>query len=97
MPICFIVEGQLVELKGDHFFDESGKMINPFRYPEWSDEQYEQACAQYEAKYQCMLKNNVRILRSDDYGQYVKYVEQKYGKDFLRQFKNDSDRVEKEE
>ena len=63
----FLVNGKMYEVKGDHFFriNESGHevMVNPFRDPEWSDEQYEWECGKYEAKHQCMLKNNVIILR----------------------------------
>lgn len=75
----FKVEDQFVELKGDQFFDESGKMINPF------DESQND---RYEAKHQCMLANNVKILRTNDYMHFMKYVEDKYGKDYLKQFKN---------
>lgn len=63
----FLVNGKMYEVKGDHFFriNESGHevMVNPYRDPEWSDEQYEWECGKYEAKHQCMLKNNVIILR----------------------------------
>lgn len=26
----FLIDGKLYEVKGNHFFDESGKMVNPF-------------------------------------------------------------------
>ena len=35
----------------------------------------------YEAKHQCMLKNNVKILKTTDYMKYIDYVKSKYGKD----------------
>ena len=82
----FVVEGEVVELKGDHFFKD-GKMVCPFRRKEWSDERYQKECQKYEAKHQCMLKNDVKILTSKDYQQYLDYVKQKYGKGFLDQFK----------
>ena len=63
----FLADGRLYEVKGDQFFriDESGHevMFNPYRKSEWSDERYEWECGKYEAKHQCMLKNNVIILR----------------------------------
>ena len=63
----FLIDGILYEVKGDQFFriDESNHevMINPYRNSEWSDEQYAWVCGKYEAKHQCMLKNNVIILR----------------------------------
>ncbi len=37
------------------------------------------------AKYQCMIKNKVHII--SDYSKYIKYVENKYGKDYLMRFK----------
>ena len=66
----FRINGKIYEIKGDHFFriDESGHevMINPYRNPDWSDEQYAWICGKFEAKYQCMIANNVTILRSKD-------------------------------
>ena len=66
----FRVNGRIYEVKGDHFFrmnESTGQeeMFCPFRY-DWSDEYYEWKCGQYEAKHQCMLRNNVVILRERD-------------------------------
>lgn len=66
------------EIKGDHFFKEDGTMQNPFDH---SQDKL------YEAKHQCMLKNNVVILRSTEYKMFELYVEQKYGCKYLKQFK----------
>ena len=85
----FKVEDKLYEIKGDHFFKDS-KMVCPYRDKSWTDEQYLLECARYEAKHQCMLVNNVIILTSKDYRKYIDYVENAYGKDFLKQFKNQS-------
>lgn len=74
----FIVEGQYVEIKGDHFFKEDGTMQCPFDHSQDS---------LYEAKHQCMLANNVKILKSDEYLQFIDYVETKYGKQYLLSFK----------
>ena len=52
----FLIDGQLYEVKGDQFF-EGDKMINP--YNRGQDELIE-------SKYQCIIKNNVIILRGDD-------------------------------
>lgn len=43
----------------------------------------------YEAKHQCMLKNNVIILKYKEYVKYVKYVNEKYGKNYIKQYKID--------
>ena len=83
----FIVNGRFVEIKGDQFFDKNGKMKPP-KYSEYKNiNTYKNACGQYEAKYQCMLKNNVLILRNKQYQQFIDYVNNKYGIDYLRSFK----------
>lgn len=73
----FLVEGQLVEIKGDHFF-ENGKMICPWNHAE--DDKYE-------AKHQCMLKHNVKILSSSDIKFCFEYVNRKYGNNFFDKLK----------
>ena len=50
----FLINGKLYEIKGDHFF-EGDKMINPY------DRNQD---GLYEAKHQCMIKNNVIILKN---------------------------------
>lgn len=37
-----------------------------------------------EAKHQCMLENGIHIMLTEEYMQYVKYVEKKFGKDFRK-------------
>ena len=64
----FRVGDNIVEVKGDHYFrinEETGKeeMYKPHRNKRWSDERYEWECAKEEAKHQCMIMNNVIILR----------------------------------
>lgn len=72
---------ELVEIKGTHFFKEDGTMQNPYDHTQ--DDLYE-------AKHQCMLSNNVHILKDTSLClQYIyKYIDEKYGKDYLQQFKN---------
>lgn len=77
----FIVEGQAVEIKGNQFFegkDPTKSMVCPF------DRSKD---AEYEAKHQCMIANGVKVLTSQDYHQYEQFVETKYGKGYLQQFK----------
>ena len=74
----FLVEGQYIEIKGDQFFKEDGTMQNP--YDHLQD-------AIYEAKHQCMLKNNVKILRYNEYNKFVIYVNETYGNDFIKKCK----------
>ena len=53
----FMIEGKLFEVKGEHFFD-GDKMICPYNRNEYLD-------ARAEAKHQCMIKNNVTIIRKN--------------------------------
>lgn len=73
----FLVENKLYEIKGDQFFKEN-KMVCPFDH---------NLDGLYEAKHQCMLKNNVTILKYKDYIFYVDYINEKYGSDYLNKFK----------
>lgn len=70
----FKVNGVFIEIKGEHFFKE-GKMICP--YDRKSD-------GLYEAKHQCMLANNIKIIT--DCSMYLSYIDDKYGKYYLKQF-----------
>lgn len=72
----FLINNQLYEIKGLQFF-ENDKMINP--YDRSMDDLYE-------AKHQCMIKNNVTIIT--DCSEYINYVSKKYTKDFIPLFKN---------
>ena len=75
----FMIEGKIIEIKGDQFFKEDGTMQNPYDHSQ--DEIYE-------AKHQCMLKNNVEIWKYEKYSKCIDYIDNKYGKDYLKSFKN---------
>ena len=68
------------EIKGDQFFDENGKLIDP--YHRISEEMLCQ-------KQQCMIDNNVVVLKSAEYKMFVLYIKQKYGCNYFKQFKVD--------
>ena len=75
----FKIDKEFVEIKGLQFFvnkDPTNKMINPF------DRSQD---ALYEAKHQCMLRNNVRIIT--DYSIYENYVNSTYTSNFLQLFR----------
>ena len=74
----FVVDGQLIELKGDQFLKEDNTWQNPYDHSKDSF---------YEAKHQCAIANNVIILYHKDYQKYLDYVKEKYGATFLKQFK----------
>ena len=73
----FEIDGQFYEIKGDHFF-ENGKMINP-----WNRKDDGKA----QAKYICMLKNNVNILKFNEIKPYIDWVNTTYGIDYLNKFR----------
>lgn len=67
----FLINGKIYEVKGDQFFkinESTGKeeMFCPYRYDWWTDEYYQWRCGKEEAKHQCMLNNDVIILRDND-------------------------------
>lgn len=66
----FKVEDTFVEIKGDHFFMEDGRMCNPYDHSK---------DALFEAKHQCMLKNNVVILTSIDIFPIIDWVNNNLG------------------
>ena len=67
----FEVNGTLVEIKGSQYFNETKtKMICPYNH---------KLDGLYNAKYKCMLENNVQILSNEDIQQYLVYINQKYG------------------
>lgn len=64
------VDGQLVEIKGDHLFK---KMLVPNTLAN--------------AKYNCMLTNNVRIITSNEYHYYISFCENKFGKKWFLHYR----------
>lgn len=39
------------------------------------------------AKYECMIKNNVKIISDEEIKPILDYINEKYGKNYLKQFK----------
>lgn len=71
----FRVNGELVEIKGGQFIAENGNWQNPYDHSQ---------DGKYEAKHQCALAHNVKIVT--DMKKYLKYVESKYTSDYLKLF-----------
>lgn len=71
----FLVEGQFVEIKGDHFFNEKGEPYNQYAKEFWWN------------KYQALLDNKVKIIRFDEVRKYLQYVKKMYGGGYLKSFK----------
>ena len=51
-------------------------MFCPWKKSYWSDNRYKQECDKFEIKHQCMIKNNVIILRSNE----ISNLESVFGK-----------------
>lgn len=83
----FKVGNLFFEIKGDQFFKEDGTMWNPYRSQFKDESKWLESCRKMEAKHQCMLENDIIILKKDQYLKYLKYVEEKFGKDYLKKFK----------
>ena len=72
----FIINGVEVDVKGSHFI-QNDKMINP--YDRSQDDLSE-------AKHQCMIKNNVKLILEDEINKCKDYVDSKYGQNYIDQF-----------
>ena len=78
----FLIEGKLYEIKGLQFFkdkDPSKEMVNPYDHSQDS---------LYEAKHQCMLKNDVKIIV--DTSKYVDHLKQKFTNEEISSFRKSS-------
>lgn len=78
----FEIDGKLIEVKGDHFFNEKGEMICPFDSTKNGI---------YEAKHLEALKCGVEFWRDNEIRPILNWVEQKYTEDFLRIFETNLD------
>lgn len=74
----FSINNILYEIKGDQFFNEQGILFNPFNSED---------SERYHAKYYCMVQNNVVIIKYKQIKFYLDYIDTKYGKDYLKQFR----------
>ena len=71
----FIVNGKIVEIKSDHFFNEKGEPFNKYTKRSWK------------AKYDLILQKGGQIFRFEDIKPYLSYVKENYGDGFLKQWK----------
>lgn len=70
----FIVNGEIHEIKGDQFFNDKGEPYN-VQFKVW-----------WKEKYQCMLDNNVKILRERDLIHVFEYYSTTYGKNNIQKY-----------
>ena len=62
----FLINGHLVEIKGDHFIDVDGSWTVPYSKGEMEAEAYERLKRQFKAKSRCAKDNNVIVLSGKD-------------------------------
>lgn len=72
----FLIQNRIFEIKGQHFFNESGQMTNPFN----SNDN-----ARVAEKQKCIEQNNIILIR--DCSKYLNYINEKYGKNLLKSFR----------
>ena len=75
----FKYKGQIIEVKGDQFFQEDGTLRKYFK---------DHATDQMYAKFNCELKNNVVFWKIQQIRPYLDYVNKQYGRNYLQQFRN---------
>lgn len=78
-PDFLINNSDLIEIKGEQFFNEKNELINPY------DNSKETTQKNF-AKQKCMQENNVKILRKIDLKTIFDYIDEHYGKDYLKRF-----------
>lgn len=71
----FLVKNRFIEIKGNQFFNEKGEPYNLYKKEYWWN------------KYNVLIENNIYIMKEDEAFTYVKYVNNKYGKNYLKSFK----------
>lgn len=74
----FKYKGQLIEIKGKQFLKKDGTWQNPYN---------ENLSGLYEAKHQCIINNNIMVFFEKDCQKYIDYINLRYGKDYLKQFR----------
>ena len=75
----FILPCGIVEIKGNQFIKKDGSLYNPYNH------KYNGI---FLAKQKCMRDNNVIVLSKSDLKPIFTYVDNKYGKDYVKQFRN---------
>lgn len=71
----FIINDQLIEIKGDQFLKSDGTWQNPYDHK--SD-------AKYEAKHKCAIANNVKIIYSSVCKKYINWAKTNYNLDIYK-------------
>lgn len=77
----FRYKGKLIEIKGGQFLLKDGELRKYFK-DNTTDQMY--------AKFNCELQNGVEFWRSQQIRPYLEYIKEKYGPNYLQQFRKTS-------
>ena len=78
----FIINNKIYEIKGSQFIKDDGTYRNPYDKSGNQDELYE-------AKHQCMIKNNINIISDNEIKPFLQYMKNKYGKKWYLVYRRD--------
>jgi hypothetical protein len=85
----FRLNGQLIELKGDHLFNDKGELINP-----WAKRLSENKRMEFfdrdQAKLKCIKDNGVKIVLYSQIEECIDYCKKTYGYKYVDSFKRRS-------
>ena len=71
----FMCNGELIEIKGDHFF-KGGELVNI----------YDLSDTKTKKKYECALQNGVKFIFKEDIKFFLDYIKTTYGRNYLKTF-----------
>ena len=75
-PDFWIIDtDEIIDIKGNQFFDNKGNLVVAYNNCSWK------------LLYDVMLLHHVKLIRKNEIKQYLDYILQKYGKNYLQQFK----------
>lgn len=76
----FLYKGEIVEIKGDHLIDENGELSSVYS---------DRSKKGLKAKMECIKEHGVRLYTRKEITPILKYIDIKYGKNYLKLFKNE--------
>lgn len=84
----FKINTNLYEIKGDQLIDKNGNWIPPPQFKRIAtNDEYLLECQRILEKQKCAIQNNVKILTFKDCKIYLDYINETYGKNYLKSFK----------
>ena len=78
----FCCDGELIELKGKYLCKDGCKDSGLCDFFNTNNQKA------LDAKYNCMLENNVIVISDDEIQPYLQYINETYGRDYLHTFKS---------